>query len=281
MLIPVSDIYIDSSFNSRGAIAPIDVTNLARTIEKDGLLQPIVIRKMSDLFKNKLGKRYSLICGFRRYTACTLVLNWKEIECTVLENIDDKTARELNLIENLERKDLSFMQEVKAVAELKPFGHNRESIAKVLNKSPAWVQLREQALALPVDIQTGLDKGDLTQADLRKLYTHREDPDKLYDLAKKLKAKNLKQLSQEEIKEIEKDAKKPNKRNLSRRRDPSEIEAMQDTIRELFGNNISTRLLGWCAGYVSDIDIHLELKREAEKLGVDYQIPSELLAICS
>ena len=53
---------------------------------------------------------------------------------------------------------------------------------------------------------------------------------------------------------------------------------MQDTIRVVIGNGLSTRLLGWCSGEVSDFEIYKELRNEAKLKGINYEIPKEILS---
>lgn len=272
MKIKIADVEISDDFNCRGEIAPIDVANMAKSIEEHGLIQPIVVRAMPQEWCEHRLKKFSLVCGFRRLSAAAKILGWTEIEATVHENMSDETARVVNFIENLERQDLSIMQESKAVMALKMYGLNRDGIAKRLNKSPAWVQLREQASYMPEEIQKALDKGELKQSNLRELYTLRDNPVEQMERAKKLRAKNMKQLSKDEEKDLIKTEKK-NKSNIKRIRTPGEIEVMQDIIRELKGNGLETRLLGWCAGYVSDIDINVDLKN----MFPQHEIPEGLI----
>lgn len=272
MKIKISDIEVSDIFNCRGPIAPMDVTSTAKSLEEHGLIQPIVVRLMPQSWQEHTLKKYSLVCGFRRLTAADKILKWPEIEATVHENMTDEQARIINFAENLERKDLSLMQEANAVMALKTYGLNRDGIAAKLNKSPAWVQLREQASYMPPEIQKALDKGELTQRDLRELYVLRDDPQQQMERAKKLRAKNMKELDKDEVKDILKTEKKT-KNNIKRIRSPGEIEIMQDVIRELKGNGLETRLLGWCAGYVSDVEIHMDLKDKFP----GHQIPEEII----
>src|SRR5262245_21222213 len=80
-----------------------DISELATTINQKGLLQPLVVRTKAD--------HYEIICGNRRYQACKK-LGWKKITCHVLE-IGDKEAYEISLIENIQRKTLSPIEEAR------------------------------------------------------------------------------------------------------------------------------------------------------------------------
>ena len=272
MKIKISDIEVSEIFNCRGHIAPMDVASTAKSIQDLGLIQPIVVRLMPEEWQKHTLKKYSLVCGFRRLTAADKILKWSEIEATVHENMSDEQARVVNFAENLERKDLSLMQEANAVMALKTYGLNRDGISKQLNKSPAWVQLREQAANMPAEIQKALDKNELTQRDLRELYVLRDDPQQQMERAKKLRAKNMKELDKDGVKDVLKTEKKT-KNNIKRIRSPGEIELMQDVLRDLKGNGLETRLLGWCAGYVSDVEIHMDLKENFP----GHQIPEDII----
>ena len=81
------------------------IEQLAESIKKIGLLQPIVVRI------NSLGS-FEVVAGNRRFKACKS-LGWKKIPCHVVE-LDDKEAFEISLVENIHRKSLSPIEEAYA-----------------------------------------------------------------------------------------------------------------------------------------------------------------------
>src|SRR5215831_9926890 len=96
-LLPTVEIFADENFNCRGTIAPFDVIDLAKSIEKNGLLQPIVVQP----YVNHPPHKYRIIVGHRRHRAYE-VQGWKEIPAIIKEGLTDVQLRILNLQENLE-----------------------------------------------------------------------------------------------------------------------------------------------------------------------------------
>lgn len=104
-----------------------DISELARDIEKNGLLQPLVVRSIGD------GK-YQLIAGHRRYAALK-ILNEDFAECNIVDASDSDVLL-MQMSENIQRKNMSAWELVEA---FKKIGKSQVQIARILNKSPAWV----------------------------------------------------------------------------------------------------------------------------------------------
>jgi len=102
---------------------------LADNIKQNGLLQPIVVRRIKE-------NEYIIIAGERRYRAHKL-LGLPSVKARVIE-CDDKTAYELTLLENLQREDLNIIEEAKGYEYLKSkFGYSLDELSKVTGKSPS------------------------------------------------------------------------------------------------------------------------------------------------
>ena len=90
------------------------IEELAASIKENGLIQPIVVRKVNGI--------YQIIAGERRYRACCS-LNMKQVPC-IIEDYDDKQTQTLAIIENIQREDLSPLEEAKAYqALIKEYGN--------------------------------------------------------------------------------------------------------------------------------------------------------------
>jgi N6-adenosine-specific RNA methylase IME4 len=98
-----------SPFQHRRHFAVDKLKELAKSIERDGLLQPVTVRKQ--------GKRFELIAGERRLRAVREYTTLDAIECRVIK-ADDMSARRLCAAENLQRDDLSAIEEVGAIVEM-------------------------------------------------------------------------------------------------------------------------------------------------------------------
>jgi ParB/RepB/Spo0J family partition protein len=120
-------------FNPRKTFDPDHIRDLASSIRKDGLWNPIIVRKGSD------GK-YDLIAGECRVRALSS-LGMQVIKANILD-VDDDEANLLALKTNLMRRDLNLMEEAWAVKRLFDLGWNMKSIVKALDKSRSWVASR-------------------------------------------------------------------------------------------------------------------------------------------
>ena len=254
----------DASFNCRGIIAPIDVIDLAKDIEKEGLQNPILVQELKD---DKEGFDFRIISGHRRFTAYK-VLKKTTIPSFIRNELTEIQARVLNLNENLQREELDFMQEARALQHLKDLGVGREKAGDMLNRSGTWVQSRYYALELPTEIQEEIALGVLTQQDVRDL---RRLPTKEAQFEAVRNIKNA----------ISTGAKKPTvsnaaekKLNKKRTRLRGEIFELQSKVYDSFdSNNIITRVLAWCAGEIDDADCQGAIKEFADEQGVSYTVP--------
>jgi ParB family transcriptional regulator, chromosome partitioning protein len=121
-----------------------DSDELAKSIKHRGLLQPILVRTMDGYFE--------VVAGNRRYCACKAI-GWKKIPCHIIE-LDDKEAFEISLIENIQRKTLSALDEATAFkAYVSDFGWGGVSdLSSKIGKSLSYVTKRIKLLDLPPDV---------------------------------------------------------------------------------------------------------------------------------
>lgn len=139
--VPLNKIRITShTFHNRLG----EVDDLASSIKQIGLLQPIVVRLCVDYFE--------IVSGNRRYLACKS-LGLRKIACHVVE-LNEKEAFEISIIENLQRKNLSPIEEAKAFkAYVLDFGWGGVSeLAQKIGRSTSYVTKRIQLLDLPENI---------------------------------------------------------------------------------------------------------------------------------
>ncbi len=129
------------------------IEELADSIRKNGLLQPIVVRPKDIHFE--------IVAGNRRREACK-ALRWKKITCHVVE-LDDRQAFETSLIENLHRETLEPIEEAQAYkAYVTDFGWGGVSeLAIKIGKSPSYITKRIKLLNLPSDVINSLSETSL------------------------------------------------------------------------------------------------------------------------
>lgn len=138
---------------------------LTESIQANGLIQPLTVRKMND--------HYELIAGERRYRACRNA-GFKEIRCYVLSPTDDQAAQ-MALIENVQRQDLSAIEEAKSYLQIMKQAHlSQEQLAKKVGKSQSAIANKIRLLNLPDEIQDGVIEGKLTERHARALLTVNE-----------------------------------------------------------------------------------------------------------
>jgi ParB family chromosome partitioning protein len=126
---------------------------LAESIRRQGVLQPIVVRHIDD-------KRYEIIAGERRWRA-TQLAGLDKIPALV-RDVSDDTAIAMALIENIQREDLNAMEEAVALARLRDeFELTQQEVATAVGKSRASVANLLRVLTLREDVKILLEHGDL------------------------------------------------------------------------------------------------------------------------
>ena len=153
----------------RGKYQPrIDIDNdslgeLAASIEKQGIMQPIVIRPISS-------DKYEIIAGERRWRACQLA-GFHEIPA-IIKPVDDESAIAMSLIENIQREDLNPIEEAIGYKSLMDnFDHTQEGLSKEIGKSRSHIANLLRLLNLPTEVQEFLISGQLTSGHARALVT--------------------------------------------------------------------------------------------------------------
>lgn len=136
---------------------------LAASIRAQGLIQPVVVRP--------IGKgRYELIAGERRWRACRLA-GLQELPALVKE-VSDEAAPAMALIENIQRQDLSPLEEAQALKRLlEDFSLTHQQVAEAVGRSRAAVSNLLRLLELPEEIASLLDDGKLGMGHARALLT--------------------------------------------------------------------------------------------------------------
>ena len=172
---PIEKIY-PGRFQPRQKFSSPELRELADSIQVHGVLQPILVRSHPD----KAGA-YEIIAGERRWRAAQLA-KLHEVPI-VLRSFSDAEALEIGLVENLQRENLSPLEEAEGYRRLvNEFNHSQDDIAKTLGKSRPYVSNIIRLLNLPDSIKDMLRAGDLTAGHARALLNV-EDP---LDLAKKV-----------------------------------------------------------------------------------------------
>lgn len=263
-LVDVKRIHADWAWNVRGVVSLGEVRELKEEIKRDGLLQPVVVRPTVhpdfDLF---------LVAGFRRFR-CIQSLGWEKVSAVIIPGLTELQYRSLNLKENLDRKQLNILQEARGIEKYKQAGWNQKQVAEELGQSSGWVSVRFMLLDMEPEIQECAAAGMLSQDNIRLVHDFPPGFMRM-DAVKQIKvAKEKGEKSQIEL--VMKLGRKTNPMKAIPRK-PREILQMNEAIGELIGFGFATRLAGWCAGEVSDIEIMYDLREEAKAAGKRFVMP--------
>ncbi len=268
--IPMAEIYSDDDFNCRGQISHLDVADLAKDIAKNELQFPIAVQPAEDVMGGlPAGKNWRIIAGHRRFKACQ-VLKRDVIPAMVKRGLDEVRARVYNLAENLQRADLNILQEARAMQKLKDLGLVQEDAAKAIGRTRSWVQVRYNLLELPEVIQQEAAAGILNQAQIKQLYSLKDQgPEVQYEAVRAIKNALLRG---EKGISVAKPAKvDPYKK---RRRAKNEVQEMMNHIgKDGPGYCFATRCLAWANGEISPAELYLDIKAECAKKGKFYRVP--------
>ena len=154
------------------------IDELADSIMERGVLQPILLRPHGDGFE--------IVAGERRWRAAQRA-RLHTIPAIVRE-IDDSTAAEIALIENVQREDLNAIEEAEGYRQLiDRHGHTQDNIAKLVHKSRSHVANLLRLLDLPEFVRQSLLRGDISMGHARAVATA-PDPE---ELTKEIVAKGL------------------------------------------------------------------------------------------
>jgi ParB family transcriptional regulator, chromosome partitioning protein len=211
--IPVQHI-IPNRFQPRTVFIDERIEELSQTIEAHGIIQPIVIRGIGE-------NQYELIAGERRWRAVQK-LGWEKIPAIVKEMDDSQTAS-VALIENLQREELTAIEEAMAYAKLLELhGLTQEGLAQKLGKGQSTIANKLRLLKLPQSIQDALLQKKITERHARALIVLKTSEKMELVLAEILeKQLNVKQTEDRVKKMIESETaeKKPQARRKSYSKD--------------------------------------------------------------
>lgn len=172
---------IPGKYQPRHTFEEEAIEGLAESIKEKGVLQPILVRP----HPHHDGE-YEIIAGERRWQASQRA-QLHEVPVIVKE-MDDRDAAEIALVENLQRQDLSPLEEAEGYNRLmEEFSHTQEALSKALGKSRSHVANMMRLLALPEDVKGFLEDGLLSTGHARALL----NCDEPADIAKQVIKKGL------------------------------------------------------------------------------------------
>lgn len=231
--IPLSDVMTNTD-QPRKDFDNESLKDLAKSIEKNGVIQPILLRVVDD--------KYQIIAGERRYRA-SKIAKLSEIPAIIVE-VDDEKAAKLSLVENIQREDLNPIEEAMAYKQLmQEFDLKQDELANAIGKSRTYITNTIRLLNLDKKVIEYLYNGNLTTGHGKVLLGIKDKKEQV-QLADKIIATGLNVRETETEVKKSKDKKKTNKEKIAK--DPYLLDVEEEFMRVLGtkvrlvkGNNIS------------------------------------------
>ena len=220
-------------FQPRQDVDPASLEDLKASIQKAGLLQPVVVRPAPG------GAGYELIAGERRLRACQ-ALGWERIPA-VERDVDDRTVLTLALVENLQRDDLSAVDEARGYERLiAEFSLTQQDVADAVGRDRSTVANALRLLKLPEAVLSLLHEGRLSVGHARALLAL-EDPRAATALATEAVTQGL---SVREIEDRVRGGRAPTRRPRLRKGmgQAPEVRRIEDALRRRLGTDVRVTL---------------------------------------
>lgn len=245
-------------FQPRLAFDKDEIKNLAQSIEKQGLLQPILLRKKEE--------GYEIISGERRFRAMKQ-LGHDKVPCIVKPKITDNEMIEMALVENIQREDLNDIEQAMAYNRLMlDCGLSHDEISKKVGKSRSTITNFLRLLKLPDTIQKMVRQKKLSMGHARALLGI-NDPQEQIALAEKIAAENLTVRDIEKTTQTEKGKKSEAKKtvheeSVQKHGNPDLVQQMEK-LRYQFGTMVN--ILN-SSGEKGKIEIHFYSNNDLNRL---------------
>lgn len=151
---------VPNQYQPRSVFDEEKLHELAATIRDHGIIQPVVLRP--------IGEKYEIIAGERRWRACTY-LGWEKIPA-IVRNLDDDQTASIALIENLQREELTPIEEALAYSRLIDIhGLTQEGLAQKLGRGQSTIANKLRLLKLPPVVQSAILEKKITERHARAL----------------------------------------------------------------------------------------------------------------
>ena len=216
---------------------------LVESVKDKGVLQPLLVRR-----DPKDDKRYEIVAGERRWRAAQQA-RLHEVP-VVVRALSDRDTLEVALVENLQREDLTPLEEAEAYRRLMDeFGHTQEVLAKAVGKSRSHVANMMRLLTLPKPVQRMLDERQISAGHARSLI----NSDKPEELAREIQRRGLNVRQAEDLSRKAKPAAE-RKAGAVAPRDPN-ISALEHDLAESIGLKVGVQTK---AGGAGSLTIHFD-----------------------
>lgn len=216
------DDIIPNRFQPREVFDDQALKELAVSIKEHGVIQPIIVRKVEN--------KYEIIAGERRYKASTMA-GLTKIPA-IVKNLDDKESSKVALIENLQRRDLSPIEEARTYQKILELEDNmtQEELAATMGKTQSSVSNKLRLLELPEEIQDALLKEKISERHARSLLTIEDKNDQIKMMDKVITEKMTVRELDKEIKDMKDSAETSSDSSIISSEANSSIESASTTV---------------------------------------------------
>ena len=158
-----TDLLHPGRYQPRGRFVPEELEALAQSVRENGILQPILVRPHA-----KLGGHFEIVAGERRWRAAQLA-QLHEVPI-IVRSLDDRSTLEIALIENVQREDLTPLEEAEGYARLMAeFNYTQETLADRIGKSRSAIANLLRLRGLPEAVRGMINDGKLSIGHARAL----------------------------------------------------------------------------------------------------------------
>jgi ParB family transcriptional regulator, chromosome partitioning protein len=226
--IPI-DLIDPSPLQPRSVFDDAKLDELARSINANGVVQPLLLRRRGD--------RFELIAGERRWRAAQLA-GLSKVPA-VVRNVSDDKVLELALIENIQREDLNPIEEARAYKKLiDTIGLTQETVAERVGRDRSYVTNYLRLLRLPEDLQELLQTGRLSTGHARAILGT-DQVDVQRRLARKVIEQDLSVRATERLVRQILEPSKRGKRSVGRSEEgDANVRAAETKLRRQFGTQV-------------------------------------------
>lgn len=276
----VSEILKDDKFNCRGAFDSQSLETLANSIRDSGLQTPITVMPI-----DQPPYKYKIVCGHRRFAA-TKMIRAKTVPAYV-RNMSEIDAAILNLVENIERKNLNIIEEANGLRSIFNQGLTTEEIAKKTQLGRKYVDIRLKLLLLPQKIQDLAAMGSIQISDLKTIiaaYDTGKNDDDLIKIAENAfhirnAQKDLSKTALLSARAIE-ESRESLGPYVPKTPKLVDVESLLDTVNRAYGkvgidDAPMTQTLRWFLLGISTYQLLSSLKQDLALLGETFIIPPQ------
>jgi ParB family chromosome partitioning protein len=223
------DLIVANPFQPRKIFDEESLQELADSIKEHGILQPIAVRKKA--------RKFEIVAGERRYRACLLA--GLEVIPVIIKELSDAQMMELAILENLQREDLTVIEEAEAYQSLMENLHlTQEELSKRLGKSRPHIANHVRLLALPEDVRKLMNDGTLSMGQGRALLGLKNKR-RISEVANKvislgLNVRQVELLVQNLNEEVSRETIQPKKKDIF-------VSAKESQLRDYFGTNVQIK----------------------------------------